>query len=128
MSNITTTHSLLTLNSDSIGDLRHLNAKNIDGPLLYSDSCNITIYDIELKSIKSQSSKYGIMDFRKTMLVLQRAVFERVSMSAKAGAASAIISLGDNTRALVDRLQVKHFNSELLKVSSSNLVLFNSVF
>ena len=128
ISNINTTHSLLTLNSDSIGDIKSLDAKNIDGPFIFSDSCNITISDVQLRSIKSQSSKYGVMDFRKTIVVLKRAVFERVSMSATGGTASAIISLGDNTRALIDGLQVKHFNSELLRVSSSNLVLFNSNF
>ncbi len=110
MTNINTTHSLLTLNSDSIGVLSSLDAKNIDGPFIFSDSCNITISDIQLRSIKSQSSKNGIMDFRKTILVIQRAVIEKVSMSATAGSASAIISLGENSRALIDRLQAKQFN------------------
>ena len=66
------------------------------------------------------------MDFRKTIVVLHRAVIEKVSMSASGGSAPAIIFLGENSRALIDRLQANHFNSELLKVSSSNLVLFNS--
>jgi hypothetical protein len=125
MSNINTTHSLLTLNSDSIGVLSNLDAKNIDGPFIFSDNCNITISDVQLRSIKSQSSKHGIMDFRKTIVVLQRAVFEKVSMTASGGSASAIINLGENSRAIIDRLQVKQFNSELLKVSSSYVALFN---
>jgi hypothetical protein len=66
------------------------------------------------------------MDFRKTIVVFQRAVFEKVSMSASGGSASAIITLGENSRAIIDRLQVKQFNSELLKVSSSYVALFNS--
>ena len=128
ISNINTTHSLLTLNSDSSGVLSNLDAKNIDGPLIFSDTCNITISDVQMRSIKSQSSKIGIMDFRKSFVVLQRAVFEKVSMSASGGSASPIIYLGENSWALIDRLQVKQFNSELLKVSSSYLELFNSNF
>jgi hypothetical protein len=128
MSNINTTHSLLTLNSYSTGVLSNLDAKNIDGPFIFSDNSNITISDVQLRSIKCQSSKHGIMDFRKTIVVLKRAIFEKVSMSASWGSASAIITLGESSRALIDRLQVKQFNSVLLKVSSSYVALFNSNF
>ena len=123
MSNINTTGPLVTLNSDSIGILSRLDAEKIDGPIIFSDTCNFTISDIQLKLIKSQLGKYAIMDFRKTILVLQGAKFENISMIETGGGASAIISLGENSRAIIDRLKVKKFNSVLLKVSSSYLEL-----
>jgi hypothetical protein len=104
MININTTHSLVTLNSDSSGVLSNINAKNIDGPFIFSDTCNITISDVQLRSIKSRSSKNAIMDFRKTIVVLHRAVFEKVSMNASGGSAPAIIFVSENSRALIDSL------------------------
>lgn len=81
MTNIESSTFLMSFNSDSIGSIKYFDGKNIIGPLLHSDNCNVTISDAQFRNIYNPSSSSGMFEFSKSSALISKIVMEKITVS-----------------------------------------------
>ena len=97
----------MIFNSESIGLIQRLDAKNIQGPLIHSDNCNLTISDTVMKSISNPSINAALIEFHKSIVSISRITLEKITATSQIQSAQPIINFDDATIAQINMLNAK---------------------